>query len=151
MLLLLPLVDCYCIIILLRKIDRRSLPLPKRLRTRPLLWLLLLLLLFYSLYYTFSGGRSISWGDIEYGRVLMPLNMVDFVTPGSMRLKVDEVSVPSPIISVKTKKITAKRTQLSSEELFRSNSRRLTRIKGSLIAFVNTYSFHIVLLSEVKW
>ena len=81
----------------------------------------------------------------------MLLNMVDFVTPGSMRLKVDEVSVPLPIISVKTKKMTAKRTQLSSEELFRSNSRRLTQIKGSLIAFVNTYSFHIVLLSEVKW
>ena len=81
----------------------------------------------------------------------MLLNMFDFVTPGSMRLKVDEVSVPSPIISVKTKKITAKRTQLSSKEQFRSNSRRLTRIKGSLVALVNTYSFRIILLPEMKW
>ena len=79
------------------------------------------------------------------------LSMVDFVTPGSMRLKVDEVSIPSPIISAKRKTITAKRIQLSSKELLRSNSRRLTRIKGSLVVLVNTYSFRIVLLPEVKW
>ena len=81
----------------------------------------------------------------------MLLSMVDFVTPGSMRLKVDQVSIPKPIISAKTKTIPAKRTQLSSEKLFRSISRRLTRIKGSLVVLVNTYLFHIVLLPEVKW